>query len=301
MGRPSHPARLRTRPGSRGLPPCPGRGGKQMYQTWGEHLYLQVKTTDKFKFSKHVEDDRVTPVLKFSIETAELKLVEAMGASVPVVLLVVDRADMKLFYVCLNDYISKKLAVSSPTWRDQQSITLYIPIRNEIRVTDEEFDGSSHWGYFARLAQRSKIYSAANLTHHYSVELEHASDKLFADEMDPTFFGPAAADYIHRVETFTNEVAELDIWRKTDNEWAALENHRQALNELKERTANLKAELKALDGPPESLLDSNFFLGRLDFLSSAFRTLSLLGREYEQTARLERLPGGDPFASHDEA
>lgn len=189
----------------------------------------------------------------------------------------------------------KKLAVSKPGWRDRKNITLYIPIRNQIRVTDEEFDPSSHWGYFARLAQRSKIYSAANLTHHYSEELRYALSALDGAHRELVAFQSAADKFFEKVEGFTNEVAQLDIWRKTDNEWDMIGVHRQTLKELRDRTANLKPELRTLPSPPESLKDFNFFLGRVDFLSSIFRTLSLLGREYEEVARLERLPGQDPF------
>lgn len=274
----------------------PSEPGKQKYQTWGEHLYLQVKTTDRFKFSKHEDGDYVTDVLNFSIETSELKLVEAMGPSVPVILLVVDRAEMKIFYVCLNDYISKKLATGNPRWREQRSTTLYVPVRNQIRVTDKEFDPSSHWGYFARLAQRSKIYSAANLTHHYSAELEHALSRLENDDSEPTAFQSAAAEFIQKVETFTNEISQLDIWRKTDNEWGALDGHRQTLGALTDRTSRLKARLSTLVDPPEGFDNAAFhFLGRAEFLNDVFRSLSLLGRQYEQIARLERLPGKDPF------
>lgn len=274
----------------------PSDHGKQKYQTWGEHVYLQVKTTDRFTFSKYEDGNYVTDVLNFSIETSELKLVEAMGASVPVVLLVVDRAEMKIFYVCLNDYISKKLATGNPRWRDQRSITLYVPVRNQIRVTDEDFDPSSHRGYFARLARRSKIYSAANLTHHYAVELEHALSRLGEEDIEPTAFQSAAAEFIQKVETFTNEIAQLDIWRKTDNEWAALESHRQTLDALMDRTSGLKARLSTLVDPPKGFEDAAFhFLGDANFLNSVFRSLSLLGREYEQIARLEGLPGRDPF------
>lgn len=274
----------------------PSAHGKQKYQTRGEHLYIQVKTTDRFTFSQHKDGEYVTDVLNFSLETSELKLVEAMGASVPVILLVVDRAEMKIYYVCLNDYISKKLAPGNLRWRDKRSITLYIPVRNQIRVTDEEFDPSSHRGYFARLAQRSKIYSVANMTHHYAVELEHALSRLDSEDSEPTAFRSLAAEYIQKVETFTNEIGQLDIWRKTDNEWGAIENHRQTLDALMVRTSGLKSRLSSLVDPQTDFEEAAFhFLACADFLNSVFRNLTLLGRDYEQIARLERLPGRDPF------
>ncbi|WP_104046067.1 DUF4365 domain-containing protein [Arthrobacter sp. ZGTC412] len=271
--------------------------GRRKYQTWGEHFYLQVKTTDNLSFSKYCTSHKETDVLKFSIETSELKLVEAMGASVPVILFVVDRTEMKIFYVCLNDYTSKTLTPSNPTWREQKNVTVYIPVRNQIRVTDDEFNPASHWGYFARTAQRSKIYSAANLAHHYSMELGYARDKVRVVESDPTAFEALASQFLEQAHRYACEISELDIWRRTDYEWCAIQSFREGLQTLHDRISRLKSQLATLPSTGEDFEEAAFhFQGRLDFMYGIFTSLSLIGRQYEQIARLERLPGDDPFS-----
>ncbi|MBU8867816.1 DUF4365 domain-containing protein [Paenarthrobacter aromaticivorans] len=274
----------------------PSSDRRQKYQTWGEHSYLQVKTTDNVSFGKYKGSDKETEVLKFLIETTELRLVEAMGASVPVILFVVDRANLQVFYICLNDYISKILTPCNPAWRDQRMVTLYIPVRNQIKVSDKEFDPTSHWGYFARTARRSKIYSAANLTHHYSIELGYALVDLDAGESNPEIFSKAALQFLERANQYAWEIAELDIWRKTDSEWGAMEGFRETLTILHDRILQLKEPLKNLPSRGDEFEQAAFhFLGRVDFMRGVFTSLSTIGRLYEQIGRLERLPGDDPF------
>lgn len=270
--------------------------GRRKYQTRGEHFYLQVKTTDNLSFGTYKETRKETDVLKFGIETSELKLVEAMGASVPVILFVVDRTEMKVFYVCLNDYTSKVLAPSNPTWRDQKNVTLNIPVQNQVRVTDDEFNPTSHWGYFARIARRSKIYSAANLAHHYKMELGYARGKVNAAESDPAAFQTVASQFLEQADRYACEISELDIWHRTNYEWCAIESFRESLRTLHDRISRLKDQLSSLPSTGEEFEEAVFhFQSRLDFMHGIFASLSLIGRQYEQIARLERLPGDDPF------
>ena len=275
----------------------PSGDGRQKYQTWGEHFYLQVKTTDNIIFGSFGEDHQESEVLKFSMEVSELHLVEAMGASVPVVLFVVDRAKLQVFYVCLNDYISKVLTPGNPSWRNQKTVTLYVPIRNQIKVSDENFDPTSHWGYFGRIARRSKIYSAANLAHHYSTELNYALADLDAAESNPDAFHRVASQFLQRADQYAREIAELDIWRRTNLEWGAVEEFRETLTVLKDRILRLKERLDTVPRTGgDEFEDAAFhFLGRVGFMRGVFTSLSTIGRLYEQVGRLERLPGDDPF------
>lgn len=270
--------------------------GRQKYQTWGEHFYVQVKTSDKVEISEYKGSKGKTRALKFSIETSELKLVEAMGASVPVILLVVDRTKLQVFYVCLNDYISKTLTSANPTWREQKMATLYIPTQNQIKVSDDAFNPTPHWGYFARMARRSKIYSTANLAHHYFKELGYSLDQLNAADSNPKTFRTVASQFLEHADQYAREISQLDIWRKTDSEWGAIESYRERLETLHDRISRLKIQLQNLPSTGEDFSDAAFhFLGPVVFMYKGFESLSAIGREYEQVARLERLPGEDPF------
>lgn len=70
--------------------------GTRRYQTRGEHLYLQVKTTDALEMTVLPRTGaNELPIAKFRMSTSDLKLVDLMGASVPVVLILVDRGKNK--------------------------------------------------------------------------------------------------------------------------------------------------------------------------------------------------------------
>lgn len=61
-------------------------------------------------------DQYVIPVVECELEVGELMTVEAMGNAVPVLLCVADMADKTVYYVCLNDYISKVLLPNKPNY-----------------------------------------------------------------------------------------------------------------------------------------------------------------------------------------
>ena len=100
--------------------------------TLGEHFFVQVKSQATLKTVKHVarsrgnvakyvpdpgEGDAVEfRVVACSLEVGELMTIEAMGNAVPVLLCVaaVDTGDV--YYLCLNDYISKVLLPNNPNY-----------------------------------------------------------------------------------------------------------------------------------------------------------------------------------------
>lgn len=111
--------------------------------TLGEHVYLQVKGTEHAlygsvsPFGSQYSDDAkeanaLIPVLKFSLDVAELRLVERMGAAVPVMPIVVDLEKQAARYVCLNDYVKYVLPFQNPMYREQKTVTIYIPTANKL-------------------------------------------------------------------------------------------------------------------------------------------------------------------------
>lgn len=130
--------------------------------TLGEHVYLQVKGTEHANYgivhpvgSTFYTDEEAQslnwPVLKFNIDVAELLLVERMGAAVPVLLVVVDLQKNQAFYVCLNDYIRCVLPYQNPTFRSQNTVTIYIPTDN---VLSSETSSICLW-----YGKRAKLFS----------------------------------------------------------------------------------------------------------------------------------------------
>ena len=109
--------------------------------TLGEHIFLQVKGTESLAYStikpigkqiytKKELDKMQLSVLKFVVDVSLLKLVERMGSAIPVLLIVVDIINQTAYYVCLNDYVRNVLLYRSPDYRNQDSVTIYIPKDN---------------------------------------------------------------------------------------------------------------------------------------------------------------------------
>lgn len=130
--------------------------------TLGEHVYLQVKGTEHAvygsvaPFGRHFSDEAkkanaLIPVLKFSLDVAELRLVERMGAAVPVMLVVVDLEKQTAYYICLNDYVKYVLPFQNPLFREQKTVTINIPTENEL--THDTSDIILWYG------KRAKLYS----------------------------------------------------------------------------------------------------------------------------------------------
>lgn len=109
--------------------------------TLGEHIFLQVKGTESPEcgtitpvgeqlYTKKELEKMQIPVVKFVIDVPLLKLVERMGSTMPVLLTVVDIKAEIAYYVCLNDYVRYVLPYRERDYRDQDSVTLYIPKEN---------------------------------------------------------------------------------------------------------------------------------------------------------------------------
>lgn len=275
---------------------------RRKYQTWGEHVYFQVKTTDTLPFrdSDFKYDEIAT--ISHTIDTAELKLVEAMGASVPVVLLLVDRRNMNVFYLCLTDYVAKVLAKDQPEWRAQISATVKVPCRNNLKPPAPGYAPEPHWEYLARLARRSKLYSAANLAHHYLIELRFELDTLTQSQEMPYLFKERVESFLGKLQSYTCEIQALDIWRKTDSEWLILASCREVLEKLKVWCTKNLEDTTSFAFPKnsaETVEERAFhFIGKASFQVGIFETLANVGRTYEQVERLERLPGIDPFFNY---
>lgn len=130
--------------------------------TLGEHLFLQIKGTKspKFKeiypFGNFDEPSKLSKIntISFPIEVPLLNMVERMGSSVPVLLVVVDINTSKAYFVCLNDYVQFVLPYQKPGYKKQKRVTIYLP-------TDNEFSQNQAAGC-KWYAKRSKLYALFN-------------------------------------------------------------------------------------------------------------------------------------------
>lgn len=138
----------------------------------GEHVFMQVKGTESPQIDRKKFNESYIYVIKYTLEVNELNLVERMGSALPVILIVVDLLNCKVYHLCLNDYIKKILLLQKSDYKKQRTITIYIPLKNEI--TNNNYHAIQWYG------MRNKIYAMFHemLTDVYDLEY---SDDLHND------------------------------------------------------------------------------------------------------------------------
>lgn len=186
--------------------------------TLGEHVFLQVKGTEHLDYGSLAINDITTDVIKFPLEVSELNLVERMGSAVPVLLILVDEVNNRVYHICLNDYIRKVLPKINPKYRSQQTMTIYIPVENELST--KNVDAIRWYG------KRVKIYSMFH---------EMLSDIDDINYMDN-------AELIARGKQIVEHYREYDVLRET-RLWHGLKILKDTLDDLYQNDYVLKDEV----------------------------------------------------------
>lgn len=160
------------------------------YDTLGEHLFIQLKgtqsaTIQKLKLQSRLNVEKYPlpstrpmnhdlteiDVIPFQLETSELVTVQRMGASLPVLLIVIDTNSKRAFFLCLNDYIDKVLLPEDPEYAQKGTKTIHIPIRNEITREATSLIPLSFY------AKRAKLYAAFQKFRYQQHELRYTSNQ----------------------------------------------------------------------------------------------------------------------------
>ena len=175
--------------------------------TAGEHVFFQVKATDKLERIKlsvppryNVERGKKpvsgTPVeidvVKFVIDTDLLATVEKMGSAVPVILAVVDINTEDVYCLCLNDYLEKVLVPDDPNYREQGTKTVYIPTENNLKSIGMKL---IEW-----YGKRAKLYAFFNKIHAQAEDLKYCNACELEDE----------------VRHFLDIILRSDVWSACD-------------------------------------------------------------------------------------
>lgn len=175
--------------------------------TAGEHVFFQVKATDKLELMRlsvppryNVERGKKpvsgTPVeidiAKFVIDTDLLATVERMGSAVPVILAVVDTNTEDVYCLCLNDYLEKVLVPDDPNYRNQSTKTVYIPIENNLKAMGINL---IEW-----YGKRAKLYAFFNKIHAQAEDLKYCNAYELEDE----------------VRHFLDIILRSDVWSACD-------------------------------------------------------------------------------------
>lgn len=175
--------------------------------TTGEHVFFQVKATDKleimnlsipprYNIERHprqVSGDPVEiQVAKYVLDTDLLATVEKMGSAVPVILAVVDTNTEDIYCLCLNDYLEKVLIPNNPNYMNQGTKTVYIPIENNFTAIGTQL---IEW-----YGKRAKLYAFFNKIHAQAEDLKYCS----------------AFDLKDEVSYFLNIILRSDVWSACD-------------------------------------------------------------------------------------
>ncbi|MBU2512147.1 DUF4365 domain-containing protein [bacterium] len=266
--------------------------GDTVYDTLGEHIYVQVKGTKAPDLSKYtiyersnVEKEKVAvskkageiDVIKFQLDTNEIYTIDRMSSAVPVFLFVVDVNTKDIFFLCMNDYIDKVLVPNDDQYFSKTSKTIYIPLSNKI-TRDEK----SHYPLMF-YAKRAKYYSFFNKCNYQHQEIQYLDEESLMSM------------YPHFLEI----LLRFDIWDQS-HLWPLLEHYHSELTKLKDRgSVALLEGFKNMDDLDKSGWETDYSGGKtyskketLQFmqLRSLWDKLSILGTTYEETCREWFLP-----------
>ncbi len=193
--------------------PCSTRHSTHVYETLGEMFFVQLKSTNLLTVHNVLVKDRFNiekkplewipsskadiQVIKHFIDTSLLQTVQSMGASIPVLLVLVCLEQSRAFFICLNDYIDKILIPERPNWYEKKSCLLKIPILNEIT---RELDSHGPLRFYGK---RAKLYAAFSKFVYQKDVFEHT-------------------DNLNYIKHFIRRIIGLDLWKDTSC-WSALQ------------------------------------------------------------------------------
>jgi len=266
-------------------------GSPQDAETRGEHFYIQAKSVARAEVMKlkvrsrrnvakyradPTSGDRFEiPVIAFDLEVGELMTVEAMGNAVPALLCVADMSSKTVYYLCLNDYISKVLLPNKPQYTNQQSVTVHIPSWNVLDSLHSSF------AYIQLLARRPKLYSAFNTFIYQKVEFDHATEDSVSVLIDPeTRQAQIAPEIVSMLDLFLSSNLRLDVFETAGAvHWAPLQD-------LGERFADLQGRLPRV----KELTDQETVSAFIEDVETTMFRAANVGRMYEELVREWRLP-----------
>lgn len=204
-------------------------------ETLGEFIYVQVKSVKNIEIVKEKifsvanvakgtwKEDKSEyaeiDVIKYELDTSSIYTVQMLGASVPVLLFVVDLSTEIAYFICLNDYIDKIILPQKPSYINQESITLTIPTLNKLNDKSILNNALEFYG------KRSKLLAAFSKFAYQKNEIAY----IFGFKSFPVWTyrnelekekNYDAAEIQTMLLYFINQIEDLDIWRH--KEWAVL-------------------------------------------------------------------------------
>jgi hypothetical protein len=263
-------------------------GNEIVFDTLGEHLFLQVKGTARLTPKRievasrpnincpspaRFESESVSiDVFEFRLESTELVTVQRMGASLPVLLVLVELSTDRAFFVCLNDYIDKILLPSYPKYADKEKHLIRIPVTNDLSRA------ATALSFYAK---RPKLFAAFQKFAYQNHELKYTRD----------------TDFNRTTKHFAAVLLQYDFWSRCEA-WGLIEYLHQGLQRF-QRTGS-PGQMRQHSAPKveannrwkDELGDEYSIEEVLKFseISSLWESLSNVGNTFEEICREWFLP-----------
>ena len=232
------------------------------YMTTGEHLYIQVKGKKKIEIDTNNKYKK--ELIKHSLETSELLTVERMGSALIVLLFIVDIREENIFFVCLNDYLEKKLIDEKPNYREQNKHTIYISEKNKI-------DKNNIVEILSWYGKRINLYSFFNKISFLYSELNKKAEDY--------------ESYIEINRKYMENLLKSEIWNNTV--FSQMGMIHEEINEFQK--SHFEKKIKSAD--KEEKYEVNSLSGKfneeqyenIEYIESLWKQLKKLGEYYELT------------------
>jgi hypothetical protein len=259
-------------------------------ETLGAHVFIQLKACHKSVRRRmkvyardNVEKASLTEdkgdlvgdieVISLPIEVPELLTVQAMGAALPVLLVIATLDTNELFFVCLNDYIDKILAARENDYASATKRTIHVPTTNRLQGTG---GGPVAFRWYG---MRAKLYAGFQKFVYQRAELAYAY---------------RTPDFLPYARHFAKLLLRYDFWANTPF-WSIIPIYGAAVDRfsrtgdpglMRYNTAALEETERGLDATPGSLMKDL----KLNEVMTLWQQLTVLPRNYEDVCREWMLP-----------
>lgn len=260
---------------------------KETFETLGEYLYIQVKSKEELKINsekvfpvenvakgnwKEDKSDSLNlDVVKLIMDTDSLFTIQALSSSIPVLLFLVDLKLKNVYFICLNDYIDKLLLPKNPNYEKQESVTLKIPILNNLCNQKISQAALKYYGKRAKLLSAFSKFSYQKNELSFLLDYRSLNIITYRDKIDKTS-DKSIQNIKRQVLFFIKQIEHLDIWQYS--EWSIL-------GEMKKQICDLKDKLEKNELTDERLIE---------YVLINWHQLTNLNNMYEELTREWFLP-----------
>jgi Domain of unknown function (DUF4365) len=260
---------------------------EEVSETLGEFIYVQVKSvktitvanenicnvdnvakgTWKEDKSEYIKLD----VIKYVFETDSIYTIQSLGASVSVLLFIVDISTEDVYFICINDYIDKIILPKNPNYSKQSSITITIPVLNKLQNTNISNKALKFYGKRAKLLSAFSKFAYQKNEIAYAFGFKYFPVLTYRDELEKEKIYDKE-EVTTMLIYFITQIEDLDIWNHS--EWTVL-------LEVKKDLLKIKLILQGDRNEWDSIRDKVIVL---------WHQLTNLGTMYEEICREWFLP-----------